>query len=328
MTALSHLVAQFAGRRIAAIGDVMLDHFVVGRVDRISPEAPVPVVRLLREEYRPGGAANVANNLQALGAKVRLVGIVGIDQTAETLTRELDALGISNADLVRDPSRPTTRKTRIMTSRNQQIARVDDEDDTTPMEAIRDAVKVVVTSAASAVDAVVLSDYGKGVVTPEVIAAAVAAADGRRVPVLVDPKDPDASRYRGATLLAPNHHDAERMTGIGIRDNADAARAARALHDVTGASVVITRGELGMWVLDTTHASREEIGLPAVTREVADVSGAGDTAIAVLALALAAGIPLVDASRIANAAAGLVVSRPGPATLRPDELVSALARAH
>jgi D-beta-D-heptose 7-phosphate kinase/D-beta-D-heptose 1-phosphate adenosyltransferase len=251
---------------------------------------------------------------------------VGRDDAADVLDRELAVRGISGADLVVDESRATTKKTRIVTSRNQQVARIDHEDDGDPAEGIRDALKARLTAAGSSVDAFVLSDYRKGVVTPSIIAAAVAAADARRVPVLVDPKVPDATRYRGATLLTPNHHEAELMTNVRIRSDDDARQAARALSRVTGASIVITRGEHGMLVLDASRPTIEEANLPAMAREVSDVTGAGDTVIAVLALALAAGIGLVDAARLANAAAGLVVARFGPATLRPDELASALAR--
>ena len=214
-----------------------------------------------------------------------------------------------------------------MTTRNQQVARIDHEDDGEPSDEVRRTLIATLETVAGLVDAVVLSDYRKGVVTPAVIAAAIAAADGRRVPVLVDPKVPDANRYRGATLLTPNHHEAELMTRVSIKTDADASRAARLLHELTGASIIITRGEHGMWVLDASRPTVEETPLPAVAREVADVTGAGDTVIAVLALALAAHVSLVDAARMANAAAGLVVGRFGPAAVRPDELIDALQTA-
>lgn len=327
MATLTHLVAQFRHQRVGVVGDLMLDHFVIGSVDRISPEAPVPVVRFAREEHRLGGAANVAHNLASLGGAVRLLGLIGADAAGAVLRQELEARGLSPAHLVVDRDRPTTRKTRVVTLRNQQVARIDHESDSEPSAAMADALKSAVTDAAGAVDALVLSDYRKGVVTPAIIAAAIGAADARRVPVLVDPKVPDAARYRGATLLTPNHHEAELMTNIVIRSDDDAARAARALHTITGASIIITRGEHGMWVLDASHPAHEESKLPAVAREVADVTGAGDTVIAVLALAMAAGVALVDAARLANVAAGLVVARFGPATVRPEELAAALAQA-
>lgn len=327
MSSLAHLVGQFKDRRIGVVGDVMLDHFVIGSVDRISPEAPVPVVRFAREEHRLGGAANVAHNVVTLGGSVRLLGLVGRDSAGTVLQQQLEARGLPPSHLIIDMDRPTTQKTRVVTSRNQQVARIDHEDDSEPSARVAEALKAAVTEAAGAVDALVLSDYRKGVVSPAVIAAAIGAADPRRVPVLVDPKVPDASRYRGTTLLTPNHHEAELMTKITIRSDEDAARAARALHQATGASIIITRGEHGMWVLDASRSTLDESKLPAVAREVADVTGAGDTVIAVLALAMAAGVALVDAARLANAAAGLVVARFGPATVRPEELAAALALA-
>jgi D-beta-D-heptose 7-phosphate kinase/D-beta-D-heptose 1-phosphate adenosyltransferase len=257
---------------------------------------------------------------------VRLVGLVGADSAAATLGLELDARGVSARDLVVDADRPTTRKTRVVTSRNQQVVRIDQEDDRAAGDAVRDRLKAAIASISSTVDALVLSDYRKGVVTPEIIAAAVGAADTRRVPVLVDPKVPEAERYRGATVLTPNHHEAELMTRRSIRSDDEARGAARTLHEVTGASIVITRGEHGMWVLDASRSTTEETSLRARAREVADVTGAGDTVIAILALAISANIGLADAARLANAAAGLVVARFGPATVKPHELAAALAQ--
>jgi D-beta-D-heptose 7-phosphate kinase/D-beta-D-heptose 1-phosphate adenosyltransferase len=322
---LATLLPQLTGRSVGVIGDLMLDHFVIGRVDRISPEAPVPVVRFEREEFRLGGAANVAHNLRTLGAQVTLVGLVGTDMAAADLRRELAARGLGDEYLIEDATRATTRKTRVVTSRNQQVARVDHEDDSTPADAVRARLTSAIHTLAGSADAIVLSDYRKGVITPDIVAAAVAAADARRVPVLVDPKVPEPTRYRGVTLLTPNHHEAELMTRTIIRCDDDARQAARALHEVTGASVIITRGEHGMWVFDASGPGIEEGPLPAVAREVADVTGAGDTVIAVLALALAANASLMDAARLANVAAGLVVARFGPATVQPGELAQAVA---
>lgn len=313
-------VARFSDCRVAIIGDVMLDHFLVGHVDRISPEAPVPVVRFLRDDFRLGGAANVAHNIAALGGDARLIGLVGRDDSAARLQRELAKVGVGDTGLVRDASRPTTRKVRVVTSRNQQVARVDYEADTDVSGEAYDALAKQVLALATQVHAIVLSDYRKGVVTPSVIATACEAARAAGVPLLVDPKVPQAERYRGVSLITPNHHEAELMTQMRIRTDDDARDAARVLHDRTGASVLITRGEHGMWVLDRTAGAEVEVSLPAAAREVADVTGAGDTVIAVLALGLAAGAPLVDAARLANLAAGLVVARWGPATVTADEL--------
>ncbi|HVT46613.1 MAG TPA: PfkB family carbohydrate kinase, partial [Vicinamibacterales bacterium] len=315
MTRLGHLARQLGDRRVAVVGDVMLDHFVVGRAERLSPEAPVPVVRFDREDFRLGGAANVANNLVALGGRASLVGLVGDDEGAAELGRQIEAAGLDRGGLVGDRTRPTTRKTRVVTERNQQVVRIDREDDSDVSGAALPDLTARAESAVDAADAVILSDYRKGVVTPPVIAAVIARAVKRRVPVLVDPKVPDADRYRGAALVTPNHHEAELMTGRRIRAAGDARDAARTIADRTGGSVIITWGEHGIWVLDRSASTPVEAALPAVAREVADVTGAGDTVIAVIALALAAGIPLFDAARLANLAAGLVVARFGPASV-------------
>jgi rfaE bifunctional protein kinase chain/domain len=321
------LIDRFAGRRIVVIGDVMLDHFLIGRVDRISPEAPVPVVTFVRDEYRMGGAANVAHNVAALGGRARLIGLVGDDDSAGMLRRALDGVGVDASGLLTDAERPTTKKVRIVTLRNQQVARVDHEADGDASGASEDRLVAQVVAAAPGADAIVLSDYRKGVVTPKVIAAAVSAARSSGAPLLVDPKVPQAERYRGATLITPNHHEAEVMTQMTIRSVDDVRQAARRLHERTGAHVLITWGEHGMWVFDGTPGATIEEALPAAAREVSDVTGAGDTVIAVLALGLAAGASLSEAARLANLAAGLVVAHFGPAAPAPAELRAAVTAA-
>jgi rfaE bifunctional protein kinase chain/domain len=327
MSRLVDLAKQLSRQRVAVVGDLMLDHFLIGRIDRISPEAPVPVVRVDRDDYRLGGAANVAHNVRALGAQAILVGLVGDDEAAQILRRELTACGIEQTDLVIDTTRPTTRKVRVVTSRNQQVARLDYEQDAEASDTVLSALCQAVSSAAKRADVVVLSDYRKGVVAPAVIAAAIAAADLAGVPLLIDPKVPHAERYRDASLITPNHHEAELMTTMVIRTAEDARVAARKIHERSGASVLITWGEHGMWLLDVSGGSCEEERLPAAAKEVADVTGAGDTVIATLALAFAAGARLSDAARLANLAAGLVVARFGPAVISLDELLAALAAA-
>jgi D-beta-D-heptose 7-phosphate kinase/D-beta-D-heptose 1-phosphate adenosyltransferase len=319
--AAGQLASRFSGLRIAVAGDVMLDHFLIGRVDRISPEAPVPVVCFEREEYRLGGAANVAANIAALGGRADIIGLAGNDESAAELRRRLAAAGIGDDGLVTDPGRPTTRKTRLVTTRNQQVARVDYESDRDASRAGMAGLISSLQSAARTAQAIVLSDYRKGVVAPALIEAAAAAASAQKIPLLVDPKVPVAERYRGATVMTPNHHEAEQMTQVRIRSVDDARKAAEILHERTGASVLITWGEHGMFVYDRRPgAPAAEAALPAAAREVSDVTGAGDTVIAVLALGLAAGGTLTDAAALANAAAGLVVARFGPAALSLPEL--------
>jgi len=317
---VTDLVARLAGRPVAVVGDVMLDHFLIGRVDRISPEAPVPVVRFERDEHRLGGAANVALNVAMLGGRVALVGLTGEDAAAERLRQEIGGHGLDTSHLVAAPGRPTTRKVRIVTTRNQQVARIDYEADDPVPAATLATLADRSRRAIAAAEAVILSDYRKGVIAPEVMRAAVDAGRARGIPVLVDPKIPQPERYRGVTVITPNHHEAELMAQMSIRTADDVQAAARLLHERTGASVIVTWGEHGMWVCDPAAPVAAEEHLPASAREVADVTGAGDTVIAVLGLGLAAGLPLIEAARLANAAAGLVVARFGPAAVSAAEL--------
>ncbi|MGD9903227.1 MAG: bifunctional heptose 7-phosphate kinase/heptose 1-phosphate adenyltransferase [Vicinamibacterales bacterium] len=302
---------------VVVVGDVMLDHFMVGRVSRVSPEAPVPVLEFDREFSVPGGAANVAHNAAALGARVTLVGLVGDDAAAADLRGLIEGRGISARGLVVDPTRPTTRKTRLATTRNQQVARVDVERAVDADDRLGDALARVVEEAAADAAAIIVSDYLKGVVTPAVMARVVAAAHGRGVPLLVDPKVPHVDRYAGATLLTPNHHEAEAATGLTIREMADVRRAARQLTgQARVGGVLVTWGEQGMWL---SHGVVEG-HLPAAAREVADVTGAGDTVVAVCGALMAAGATSAEAARLANQAAGVVVTRFGASAVTADEL--------
>jgi D-glycero-beta-D-manno-heptose-7-phosphate kinase len=311
------LLARLSTRTLLIIGDLMLDHFVIGHVDRISPEAPVPVVRFGHEEFRLGGAANVAHNVAALGGRVEIVGVAGDDGEAGRLRRDLETLGIGTAGIVTDRDRCTTRKVRVVTTRNQQVARIDYESDREVEGAIEAELVERIQDLARRADAILLSDYLKGVVSRGVAAAAIAAARERGIPALVDPKVPHVDYYAGASMITPNHHEAEAVTHMRIRTSGEARDAARRFRERAGCDgVLITRGEHGMWLLGPDV----ETELPAEAREVADVTGAGDTVIATMALALGAGAPLEDAARLANRAAGIVVGKFGPATVSPAEL--------
>jgi D-beta-D-heptose 7-phosphate kinase/D-beta-D-heptose 1-phosphate adenosyltransferase len=317
MTDPKGLLPRLAGRLVLIIGDVMLDHFVIGRVDRISPEAPVPVVQFDHEEYRLGGAANVAHNVAALGGRVEMIGIAGEDADAERIREELGRLGIGSNGIVTDPGRRTTRKLRVVTTRNQQVARIDYEDDREIDGEVEAAVIARITELSGSADAILVSDYLKGAVSRAVAAAAIAAASGRRIPALIDPKVPHIDYYRGATLITPNHHEAEAVTHMRIRTSDEAFAAARRFRERAGCdAVLVTRGEHGM----ALHTADGDAELEAEAREVSDVTGAGDTVIATMTLALAAGAPLVDAARLANRAAGIVVGKFGPATVTAKEL--------
>jgi len=310
---------QFAGCPVAIIGDVMLDHFLIGRADRISPEAPVPIVRLEREEFRLGGAGNVAANIASLGGVPKLAAVMGNDEAAALLVTALRDAGISGTGLVSDPRRRTTEKLRAVTERHLQVARIDRES-SGPLTGDGLQALLAAIAALSPVKAIVISDYAKGVVTEEIVASAAALSQANKCPLLVDPKIPHAGYYRGATVITPNHREAEAMSGRAIYSHEDARKAAELIHDASGASVLITRGEHGMYVFDASGGSVKETMLPAAAREVADVTGAGDTVIAALALGMACGATLVEAAELANLAAGAAVARFGTVAVRLGDL--------
>ena len=316
-------IAGAAGRaRVLVIGDAMLDKFIVGRVTRISPEAPVPVVAFDHEMFRIGGAANVAHNITALGGQATLVAVTGMDDDAATLAHACREAGIAPS-LVGDASRPTTTKVRIVTDRNQQVARIDYEADVEIADEVERRILGEIETHAPRATAIVISDYLKGCITRTVVHSAVAnAAPG--VPVLVDPKIPHIEYYAGSTLVTPNHHEAEVATNTRIRSEAEARAAARQFRTrAQCANVLMTRGDQGMWLL----SDESEGHLPSAAREVADVTGAGDTVIAAIAVMLAAGATMSEAARLANEAAGLSVAKFGPATVSLAELLKVVEAA-
>jgi D-beta-D-heptose 7-phosphate kinase/D-beta-D-heptose 1-phosphate adenosyltransferase len=311
------IIEGFPGASVLVVGDVMLDRFLFGRVSRISPEAPVPVVVHDRDEYRLGGAANVAHNIAALGGRVILAGTRGDDEDGRSLELELAARGLSASALVTTAERRTTTKVRVVTSRNQQVARIDYEAATDLDAESEDALMTVVDRHVDGVGALLVSDYQKGVVSRRVMAHLVALAHERGLPLLVDPKVPHLEFYRGATLVTPNHAEAEAAAGRRIRTSEEARDAARLIVSRAGVGgALITLGERGMWLT----AEGEEGALGATAREVSDVTGAGDTVIATLALSLAVGATPGEGAALANEAAGIVVGRFGAATVSADEL--------
>ena len=320
-TDLHALLGRARGRAVLIVGDLMLDHFVIGRVDRISPEAPVPVVQFDHESYRLGGAANVANNVASLGGSVEIAGLVGNDAEGSRLVEHLRRAGIGTSAILADTGRCTTRKLRVVTTRNQQVARIDYECDRAVDGDLEATLVNRIRQAAARADVVLVSDYQKGAVTRATAQAAIGAARAKGVPSLVDPKVPHIEYYAGASLITPNHHEAEAVTLQRIRNTGEARSAARRFRERAKCdSVLITRGEHGMWLLGTDG----EFDLPAEAREVSDVTGAGDTVIAAIALGLAAGGSLHDAARLANRAAGLAVARFGPVAITAEELKAAL----
>jgi D-beta-D-heptose 7-phosphate kinase/D-beta-D-heptose 1-phosphate adenosyltransferase len=329
------LIGRFAGQRVLVVGDAMLDRFIVGRVTRISPEAPVPVVRVQSEYIRLGGAANVAHNIAALGGRPSLVAIVGADAGAARLEDQLVAAGVELSGLVEDGSRPTTEKVRIVTERNQQVARLDYEQDGDVAGEIERALAGRIAQLGRDAGVLLVSDYLKGAVTRSVFEALLAVASkspaaaavghgtrvAGRIPLVVDPKIPHLGVYAGATLVTPNHHEAEVATHLRVRSDDDAREAAREFRlRAQCEAVLITRGEQGMWLAGL----ESEGSIPAVAREVSDVTGAGDTVVATLSLALAAGATMAEAAMLANHAAGIVVGKFGPATLTVTELADGL----
>jgi D-beta-D-heptose 7-phosphate kinase/D-beta-D-heptose 1-phosphate adenosyltransferase len=312
-------VPLFDNVRVLVIGDVMLDHDWYGDTSRISPEAPVPVVRVRGTEKRPGGAANVAMNVAALGAQSVLAGLVGEDDSATALEQHLADAGVQSR-LVHVSGIRTITKMRVL-SRHQQLLRLDIEE-SLPVAAAR---SLLVDSALllGDIDALVLSDYGKGTLSE--LTGLIVAAKRMNVPVLVDPKGTDFERYRGATLVTPNQSEFEQVVGPCANDEGEIARRAGELrHSLSLGALLVTRGEHGMTLVSDDAPA---LHLPAQAREVFDVTGAGDTVIGVLASAIAAGQGSADAARLANAAAGLVVGKLGAATASAEELKVALADA-
>jgi D-beta-D-heptose 7-phosphate kinase/D-beta-D-heptose 1-phosphate adenosyltransferase len=314
------LVARLAGASVAVVGDVMLDNHVFGQVSRVSEEAPVPVLLVKEERQALGGAANVAANITALGGRARLIGMIGADAAAERL---MSLIGETRIDprLFAARDRPTIAKTRYLGAR-QQIVRVDREVIAPAPERIQDEIIEEIEEAAAECDVLVASDYGKGVLTDRVLAALMRAAAAHAKPVIVDPKRADFSAYRGARFIKPNRRELALATGMPCETDEEARAAALSILPMTGgASILLTRSEKGMSLFSAQGAP---VHLPAEAREVADVSGAGDTVTGVFALGLAAGMATEQAMRLANAAAGVTVAKIGAATVSPGELNLAL----
>lgn len=316
------MIPDFAPGRLLVAGDVMLDRYWHGPTSRISPEAPVPVVAIHRDEMRPGGAANVALNITALGGQARLLGVVGQDEPAEQLRRALSERGVLTEFLV-SASEPTITKLRVL-SRNQQLIRLDFEQSLARVGAFdRARYRQRYLAALDDAQCVVLSDYGKGTLADVAELIAAARAAGR--PVLVDPKGSDWRPYRGATLMTPNLSELEAVVGACSDVASIVAKGLRLCDELSLEALLVTRSEQGMTLLVPGH---EPLHLPTEAREVFDVTGAGDTVIAALGACLAVGEDYAQAARIANLAAGIVVGKLGTATASPAELRRVLRRQH
>lgn len=305
--------------RVLVLGDVMLDVYLRGVASRISPEAPVPVVRVEHEWRALGGAANVAANVVALGASCELVGCVGTDRSAEEVRGELERHGIGATGIVSTPDRPTTVKTRIM-ARHQQVARFDHESEAELSEAVCGTVVDRVRQLLPAVHAVVLEDYNKGLLTRSVIRAVVEAAREAGRPVVVDPKSRHFFDYRGATVFKPNMPELSAALRAPVEAD-DRGWLEEVRSQIGSEHLLVTLGEDGMALLTSDG---DHVRVPTVARSVYDVSGAGDTVTAVLAVGLASGADVVEAAMLANVAAGVEVGKAGVATVSPDELLAAI----
>lgn len=316
-------VDRFSGVRVLAIGDVMLDQYLWGAVRRISPEAPVPVVEVHERSTVPGGAANAAAGIVALGGSAILAGVVGSDPDGAALRSAIDRQGIDGSGVVSDASRPTTVKTRIIGG-NQQVVRADVER-SRPLDGdVRARLTAWARRELARVDVVIVSDYAKGVVTEELAREVFEAAAADGTPVIVDPKGLDFRKYKGATVLTPNVVEAARAAGLEVDGAEDVGAAARHLTAVLpGTALLITRGAEGMSLfIDGVEVEH----IAAVAQEVYDVTGAGDSVVSALALSLAVGLQPAAAARLANEVAGLVVAKVGTATVSADELRERLNR--
>ncbi|GAB4255751.1 MAG: hypothetical protein Kow0092_01210 [Deferrisomatales bacterium] len=307
--------------QVAVVGDVILDQFVYGAVERISPEAPVPVVEVEQEVFRPGGAANVVRNLTALGARASLFGVVGEDREGQWLGEELRRAGVGREGLVQVAGRPTALKTRVI-AQHQQIVRFDRERREPVPAAALARLKDRLAGELPGASAVVVSDYGKGVVGGELMEALAGLCGPRGTYMAVDPKPVHVRWYGGASAITPNTKEIEGMTGLPARSDDEVARAARELADRSAvAEVLVTRGDRGMTLVESAGRVTH---IPTRARDVFDVTGAGDTTIAVYTLARAAGISAGEAAALANLAAGIVVGKLGTAAVTADELWDAV----
>jgi len=318
-------IREFSKARVLVIGDLMIDEFLYGRAERISPEAPVPVVNVIEKKYRLGGAANVLNNIQALEGKGFLCGVVGNDGMGTKFTREIKRLGATTAGIITENGRPTTVKTRIIADQRQQVVRYDQEVRTKITASSRKKIKAYLKSKSKSVSVLTISDYEKGVISTGLLKELLSLSTRNKLIVCADhPKVTNHTVYsKRAHIVTPNKKEAAKVSGIEIETEKDLERAGRKLlATLSCAAVLVTRGEEGMTLFEKGKGNMTHI--PTKAKEVYDVTGAGDTAIAILSMALAVGASYEEAARIANHAAGIVVSKLGTATVTPKELIKSI----
>ncbi|MBW2984843.1 D-glycero-beta-D-manno-heptose-7-phosphate kinase [Candidatus Woesearchaeota archaeon] len=317
---LLKIIEQFKNKKVLVIGDVMLDKYIVGDVSRISPEAPVQVVKVTSEGFAPGGAANVANNLSALGGSSFMVGIVGKDNTRDILFREFTRRNINVDGIFNDETKPTIQKVRIL-AMGQQLLRVDYEKVDGANELIGGKIIDFVNQKINEIDAVIVSDYAKGVVTEKLMKNLTELVKNKNKILVVDPKPKHMALYQGATLITPNHKEASSMVGIEVKSDEDMVKVGNKLLEKLNSAILITKGEKGMSLFEkdggVTH-------IPTKAKEVYDVTGAGDTVAAALTLALASGATTKEAAIIANHAAGITVGKVGTSAVSVEEIKESL----
>nr|WP_319393847.1 D-glycero-beta-D-manno-heptose-7-phosphate kinase [uncultured Desulfobacter sp.] len=314
-------VDKFKDLRVLVVGDLMLDEYLWGAVDRISPEAPVPVVAVEKTSHTLGGAGNVINNLSAMGAKVFAMGAVGAGPAGRDVLKKLEALHVDVTGVISEPDRPTTRKTRIIAA-NQQMLRIDREVKHRISAQTLDTLTRIITGYIGQMDFVIISDYDKGLVTRELVAAIVGIANQSGVMTLADPKSMDFSKYTGVTVLTPNKKEAAIAAGVQFQTPEEMEDAAAKIMAQAGlGKLLITCGPAGMALYET---GKPTITIASKARQVFDVSGAGDTVISLLGLGLASGASFEAAAGLANLAAGIVVAKVGTATASIDELKQSL----
>ena len=315
---LKEIISGFNRAKVLVVGDLILDEFIWGKVSRISPEAPVPVVWVDSENFMPGGASNVANNIRALGGEVYLAGVVGDDTKGEILQSILRKKGVNCEGVFADKNRPTTQKTRVI-AHHQQVVRIDREIVRPLSDTVLKEIVKFIESKTEEVDALIIEDYGKGVVVPRLVQEIVKMGKKHKKIITVDPKETHFSYYQGVTTITPNHHEAGSAAGIFIKDDATLLKAGRKLlNKVKCETVLITLGENGMSVF---QRGKPMVKIPTMARDVFDVSGAGDTVISAYTLARAIKASAHEAAHISNYAAGIVVGKVGVAVTTREELL-------
>ena len=320
---LKALISSLTNAKVLVIGDLILDRYLYGRVDRLSPEAPVPVLDYQKEEFILGGATNVAHNISTLGGLVSVCGLTGNDPQAQIFKDIMKEARIDASGLIPDASRPTTVKTRVIGDR-QQLVRVDREKRHEISGVALDKIKIFLSENVTDFNSIVISDYGKGVITTEILDFIRDLATTHNVPVVVDPKDTHFSNYKGFTVITPNLTEASLGAGFKIKDEETLLAAGKNLLSILDcASILITRGSDGMSLF---RKDKKLLNIPTRTRGVFDVSGAGDTVVATIALSLACNLTVDESAHLANWAAGVVVAKHGTATVNIDELTAYIER--